>query len=189
MRTAVLFHGTTNAKEYYSRSFPSLSNSHWFPWLQKELLIHKVETHTPEIFEAHKPSYDKWLKELDRYDINEETILVGHSCGGGFLVRWLSEKPLVKVAKIILVAPWINTDHVRKTDMFDFELNPRLADYAQSVIVYYSDNDMPTIKKTVRKLKAEAQGIKFREFKGYGHFCYEDLGTTEFPELLEECLS
>jgi predicted alpha/beta hydrolase family esterase len=187
MRKVILFHGTTNAAEYYGREYPSLSNSHWFPWVQKELLIHKVEAHTPEIFEAFKPSYDKWLRELRRYDIDEQTSLVGHSCGGGFLVRWLSENKNARVDKVILVAPWINTDHVRKTDMFDFELDPNFADRATRAIVYYSDNDMPTIKKTIKKLKSDIPGLEFKEFKGYGHFTEGSLGK-EFPELLEELL-
>lgn len=31
-------------------------------------------------------------REFGRFEINTDTILVGHSCGGGFLLRWLSDK-------------------------------------------------------------------------------------------------
>ena len=188
MKKVLLFHGTTNAAEYYSCTYPSLSNSHWFPWLQKELLIHKIEAHTPEVFEAYKIRYDKWLREAERYTIDSDTTLVGHSCGGGFLVRFLSENKNLKVDKVIMVAPWINTDNVRKTDMFHCEIDPLLSERAKKVIVFYSDNDMPTINKTIKKLRSTLQNVEFREFKGYGHFCYGDLKTGAFPELLEEIL-
>jgi len=33
-------------------------------------------------------SYKEWVMEFERFDTNKETILIGHSTGGGFLVRW-----------------------------------------------------------------------------------------------------
>ena len=103
-------------------------------------------------------------------------------------MRYLSENKHLKVDKVVMVAPWINTDNVRRTDMFNFEIDPLLADRAKKVIVYYSDNDMSTINKTIKKLRSTLQNVEFREFKGYGHFCYGDLKTDAFPELLEELL-
>jgi alpha-beta hydrolase superfamily lysophospholipase len=40
--------------------------------------------------------------EFERYDIFPETDLVGHSCGGGFFVRWLSKHLEVKVGNVVL---------------------------------------------------------------------------------------
>lgn len=125
-------------------------------------------------------TYKKWLNELERYEIDGETSLVGHSCGGGFLVRWLSESD-IKVDKVIMIAPWINTDHVRKTDMFNFDIDPKLADRANKVVVFYSDNDAPTIKKTVKKLMETVDGIEFREFKGYDTLLQETCSPPNSP--------
>ena len=108
MKNAIIIHGTCDEDEYFSDKYPSLSNSHWFPWLQKQLLINNIFTQTPEMPEAHKPDYDKWKKEFEKFDVNSETILVGHSCGGGFLIRWLSENK-IKIKKLILVAPWLDS--------------------------------------------------------------------------------
>ena len=90
-QNAILIHGTCNKVEYYSDEYPTLSNSHWFPWLSKQLLISDIPTVALEIPNAYMPNYTTWKKEFERFDIDSETILVGHSCGGGFLVRWLSE--------------------------------------------------------------------------------------------------
>ena len=55
--------------------------------------------------EPWKPDYEKFKKEFEKYKVDENTILVGHSCGCAFLVRWLGETKK-KIYKLILVAPW-----------------------------------------------------------------------------------
>lgn len=81
MKRAVVVHGTCDDEEYFSDKYPSLSNSHWFPWLQKQLLMKNIFTQTPEMPEAYKPDYEKWKKEFERF--LPADILIGHSCGGG----------------------------------------------------------------------------------------------------------
>ncbi len=105
MRNAILLHGKPGKEEYYDSNYPSSSNAHWFPWLQKELIKRDIAAATPEVPLAFDPQYDLWVKEVDRYKITTETILVGHSCGGGFWVRYLSEHPKVHAGKVVLVAP------------------------------------------------------------------------------------
>lgn len=90
-RNAILVHGTCNKEEYYSEKYPTPSNSHWFPWLSKQLIILDIPTVAVEIPDSYMPDYSVWKREFERFNINSETILIGHSCGGGFLVRWLSE--------------------------------------------------------------------------------------------------
>ena len=94
--------------EYYSQDYPSLSNCHWYPWLQKQLLVHRWQPKPPEIPRVFELDYAAWVREFERYDITPQTQLVGHSCGAGFLVRWLSEHKAVKVGRVVLrVAPWL----------------------------------------------------------------------------------
>lgn len=188
MKSAIILHGTCDEIEYRDDKYPSLSNSHWLPWLQKKLLIHDIDAHTPEVFEAFAPTYKKWLKELSRYEIGKETILVGHSCGAGFLVRWLSEND-ARVGKVILVAPWLDPDKSKSGDMFDFRMDPSMAKKTSSLVIFHSDNDMESVQKSVKIIKKQVANIKYKEFRNYGHFCFEDMGTDEFPELLDECLS
>ncbi len=119
MNNAIIIHGTCDEEEYFSDAYPSLSNSHWFPWLQKQLLIKSIFTQTPEMPEAYKPDYEKWKHEFERFSVDKETILIGHSCGGGFLIRWLSENK-VEIDKLILVAPWLDPRNRRTTNFQNY---------------------------------------------------------------------
>ena len=192
MQNAILIHGRPDREEYYDPQYPSPSNSHWFPWLTKQLMVNDIFAVAPEIPTPWQPRYEIWKKELERFEITPETILVGHSCGGGFIVRWLSENKDKNVGKVVLVAPWLNPENnpVSDTaDFFDFEIDPNLVERTKGFIIFNSDNDMATIQKSVGILREKIKGCGYREFSNHGHFCYNDLKTEEFPELLEELLA
>lgn len=191
MKTAILIHGRPDKEEYYDPKYPSPSNSHWLPWLTKQLMVNNIFTVALEIPQPWQPRYDIWKKELERFDITPETILVGHSCGGGFLVRWLSENKEKRVDKVALVAPWLNPDNnpvLDTADFFDFQIDSDLVTRTNGITMFNSDNDSESIQKSVKILRDKIKNHKYTEFHGYGHFCYEDLKTDKFPELLEEIL-
>ena len=66
MKNAIILHGMPSKKEYYSEKYPSASNSHWLPWLQKQLLIKDIEAVTPEMFKCYNPNYDLWKSEFEK---------------------------------------------------------------------------------------------------------------------------
>ena len=105
MKNAIILHGKPDREEYYDPKAPSMSNAHWIPWLQGQLLKQDIWAITPEVPNAYNPDWKLWCKEVERFDITPETVLVGHSCGAGFWLRWLSEHKDVKVGKVVLVAP------------------------------------------------------------------------------------
>lgn len=187
MKTAIILHGKPGKEEYYSDAYPSASNSHWLPWLQKQLLIKDIAAHTPEVPNAWNPVYETWRKEFERYEITPETILVGHSCGGGFIVRWLSEHPDAIVGKVVLVAPSLGIDWEHH-GFFDFSIDLGLVSRTAGVMIFGSDNDKPGITESIKQYREVIKDAKYREFKGYGHFTLKHMGTVEFPELLGEVL-
>jgi predicted alpha/beta hydrolase family esterase len=190
MKNAIILHGRPSKEEYYSDLYPSASNSHWLPWLQKQLLIKDIPAYTPEVPYCYDLDYENWCKEFERCEITAGTTLVGHSCGGGFIVRWLGEHPEAKVDKVILVAPGapaVEADWSRSR-FFDFAINPNLATQTQGITIFSSDNDSPGIMESVQKYRAIIKDVQYREFKGYGHFTLKRMGTDAFPELLEEIL-
>ena len=188
MRTAIILHGKPDREEYYSDKYPSASNSHWIPWLQKQLLINNISTSTPEMYEAYLPNYKIWKKEFEKNAIDENSILIGHSCGGGFLIRWLSENSNINASKLILVAPWL--DPVNETKgFFDFKIDSNLKSRTNKIVIFSSSDDSENIKQSIDIIKENIKDIKIREFRNYGHFCYSDLQTEKFPELLEEILN
>ncbi len=190
MKTAIIVHGAPGKEEAYDSTVPSASNHHWLPWLQKQLIVREYAAYTPEIPLCWMPQYEIWQREFERYDINEESLLVGHSCGGGFLTRWLSEHREVRVNKVVLVAPWLDPWRSRTTNFFEFEIDPNLAERCRGgFAVLNSDTDAEDVQQSGYAIKDAVRNCYFREFHRYGHFCLEDLHGAAFPELLELLLS
>jgi predicted alpha/beta hydrolase family esterase len=191
MKNAIIVHGTCDKEEYYSLEYPSASNFHWLPWLAKQLLIKDIYAVTPEMPHGYMPNYAVWKQEFERFDITPETTLVGHSCGGGFLMRWLSENNDQRVGKVVLVAPWIDPNKTKgeDNDFFDFIMDPEMVSRTQGVTIFNSDDDMEAVHTSVQQIMDTVPDIKLVEFDGKGHFCLGDLGGEAFPELLEEVLN
>src|SRR3989344_2482444 len=187
MKTAVIIHGYNDESEFKDVTRPAASNDHWIPWLQRQLLLKGVEAQTPEMPGFYKPNYEKWKEMLQRFDLNKDTILVGHSCGGGFLVRYLSENN-VKVGKVVLVAPWLDPEHMIDENFFKFEINENLVSKTSGLTVMYSIDDYSDILKSIDILKSKLKDAEFQEFNGKGHFVLSSLKTEEFPELLANLL-
>lgn len=186
MNSAILVHGTCDKEEYFSDKFPSLSNSHWLPWLQKQLLIKNIFTQTPEMPDAYAPVYEKWKEEFERFTVDEDTILVGHSCGGGFLVRWLSENK-VAIKKLVLVAPWLDPEGKKDPTFFEFTIDPSMCSRFP-IDIFISDDDHSSIHTSISMMRKVWPQVIMHEFKGKGHFTYEEMKTTEFPELRDAIL-
>lgn len=186
MSNAILVPGRPDKDQHYDPSLPSNSQDYWFAWVQRQLIlkdIHAVSIEPPFPF---RPRYDEWKKEFERFDITPETILVGHSCGGGFLIRYLSEHKDLKVGKVVLVAPWTNPDNYEVSDtadFFDFEIDPDFPSRTAGTVVFTSSDDEPSVVKTVEILKEKVHGIEYREYTDRGHF-----KDSKFSELLGEVL-
>jgi len=187
MQKAILIHGWSEKEDYFDMSIPSDSNNHWFPWIQKNLAVKGFDCQTPEMPNGYEPNYEVWKNTLENLKPDENTTLIGHSCGGGFLVRWLSENN-VKVGKVILVAPWLDPEEMIDPEFFNFEIDENLQEKTKGITMFYSDNDYEDVTKSVNTLKEKLKVIKLVELKGKGHFIISSLGSVEFHELLEEIL-
>src|SRR3989344_2126006 len=108
MKTAFIFHGTEGYPE-----------ENWFPWLKE-----KLETKGLKVFVPQFPSppivpskISEWFDVLKNYEqeINEETILIGHSLGGVFTLRLL-EKLSRPVKAVFLTGTPIGIKPLRNYD-------------------------------------------------------------------------
>ncbi|MCA9347947.1 alpha/beta hydrolase [Candidatus Saccharibacteria bacterium] len=187
MKNAILLHGKPGKEEYYDPQFPSASNYHWFPWLQKQLIVNDIKADTPEVPLAYDPQWELWVKEVERYEFTPETILVGHSCGGGFWTRYLSERKDLRVGKVVLVAPSLGYSGWGDKFFEDFTMDTELVSRTGGITIFNSDNDDEGIQRAVKEIRQKIPGIEYREFH-LGHFTANDMQTSEFPELLDECL-
>lgn len=192
MKNAIIVPGRPDKDEHYDPQQPANSEAHWYSWIKRQLIIKDIHAVSIEPPFPFRPRYDEWKKEFERFEVSPETILVGHSCGGGFLVRWLSEHKDIKVGKVALVAPWINPDHYEVSDtadFFEFEIDAEFPSRTAGVTVFISSDDEPSVVKTVDMFKKTVKGVGYKEYADRGHFCLEDMGTEEFPELRDHLLA
>ena len=190
MKNAIIVHGMPSQQEDRIAKLVGIKASrfHWLGWLGKRLRKNGYKVWAPEMPKPYAPDWDVWVSQAEKAEIGDETLLVGHSCGGGFWLRYLSEHPNLKVGKVVLVAPWIDVPKSTAPEFFDFRLDPALVKRTNGVTVIYSDNDMKDIDLSVDKIRKEVPGISFKLMKGYGHFTLFSMHTRKFPELLAECL-
>lgn len=192
MKQVILIHGLPDKEEVIGDVWPSPSNAHWFPWIQKQLTRQDILCQALEMPRSYNPIYVDHERVLNQMEISNETILVGHSCGGGFLLRYLSEHQNLKPKKVILVAPWLDPEGYLKelnpnSNYFDFTLEKDLAKRTP-IVCMYSTDDEKYILDSVERIKNETSEIRFEVFDNKGHFTEPDLGSKEFPELLTEIL-
>jgi len=187
MRTAIILHGRPSKEEYFNPDFPSPSDSHWLPWIQRQLILNGIFAETPELPEPYEPDYEKWCRIFNRFNIDKETDLIGHSTGAGFLLRWLSENK-IKIRRLTLVAPFLDPEKTIKSGMLDFDIDELLSERAEKILVFFSPDDDREILSSVETLKNKLSAATFIELPGRGHFTLDDMGTEAFPELLKALL-
>lgn len=180
MKKAVVLHGMPEESEYQHAE----SQKHWIPWVKEKLEEQGFEVFTPELPRPFAPVYEDWLAVVKQFPIDQDTILIGHSCGAGFLVRYLSENS-VRVGKIVLVAPYLDADKDHIPEFFDFALKADLVNQTAGVTIFISTDDDWDIQESTKIISKGCKGTVVRKFKDKGHFCFSDMGTREFPELLE----
>lgn len=178
MKTAFIFHGTEGYPE-----------ENWFPWMKEKLEDkgYKVITPqfpTPPIVPA---KISEWFDVLKKYeqDLNEDSLIIGHSLGGKFLLRVLEKLGhKVKIASFtgtpIGIPPIANNerDNAFTGNDFDWETIRKKADH---FIVFQSDND-PYVGLDNGKELAKNLGVELSFVPNAGHF-NKKAGYTKFEEL------
>ncbi len=188
MKNIYILHGCCDKDEYFSQKYPSPSNFHWFPWLQKQLLMAGHNCQTPELPAAYKPDYPLWKKVFSHFPIDSNTCLIAHSCGCGFLLRYLQDTNQT-IDKLIMVAPWLDPYRTR-APFLDFTPAPELENQIKDIHILYSeDESVEGVKESVDVLLNTYKNAKLHTFKEHGHFCLDEMGTEAFPELLEVIMS
>jgi hypothetical protein len=183
MKNVYILHGCCDREEFADTSIPSGSNFHWIPWLQKQLIVRGYNCQTPEMPAPYAPDYHVWKGLFDIYPVDENTVLAGHSCGGGFLLRYLSENPKI-MDKLVLVAPWLDPGRTRG-DFLECKLDPALSERVREMHVFYSEDEpVDGVKETVDMVMDTYPSARLHKFTDHGHFCLDDMGTEKFPELL-----
>ena len=185
MKNVYILHGCCDRAEFEDTSIPSGSNFHWIPWLQKQLIVKGYNCQTPEMPTPYKPDYRIWKEIFKTFPLDADTILVAHSCGCGFILRYLSENPQ-PIKKLVFVAPYMLDKQNWFGSFLDFKINPALFDPVTEVHVFYSEDEhVRGVRETAALISDIHHAVQYHHFENHGHFCIEDMGTHAFPELLE----
>lgn len=176
---AFIFHGTGGYPE-----------ENWFPWLKGELEAKGVKVFVPKFPTPEGQSLEAWLKVLEPLmaKINQETILIGHSAGGLFLLKVLEKlTPPVKAAVFVGTPVGIKPIKFYDSDLafagFNFDW-PKIKSAAKNFIVYHSDND-PYVSLGNGQELAKHLGVDLTFIPNAGHF-NKAAGYTEFEDLLSK---
>ena len=176
-----IFHGTEGHPQ-----------ENWFPWLKGEL-----EKKGYKVFVPQFPSPPivpakifEWFDVLKNYEkhIDENSIVIGHSLGGVFLLRVLERlehpiKTAVFVGAPIGIDPILNYDRDNQFSGFNFNWE-KIRSNAKNFVVFHSDND-PYVGLENGKELARRLGVELSFIPGAGHFNAKS-GYFKFEKLLEK---
>jgi len=139
----------------------------------------------PSMPNPWSPSYGEYKKVFETFDINESMVLIGHSRGCAFLVRYLGEmKP--NVTKLIMAAPNFVTTSTEQTlkDFYSFEIDGTIKNRVQESIIFTSDIEVEEGKQNLLIVNKELD-CRVINLPNHGHYITEEMGGDEFPELVE----
>jgi len=154
------------------------SSTNWFPWLKDIEEKKGNEVFVPDFPNTEFPEYEDWSTHWEEFyasKIDTKSVLVGHSLGGSFLLRWLSEKQ-ISVARLILVASApddCGVDEIKSffTDTWNTEV---LKQNIGKIEILGADND-PYISLEKFERLAKELGAIFKKCPGRGHLNDREL--------------
>ena len=160
----------------------------WMNWLAEQLTAKDYDAIAPDMPTPWEPKYLAWKETFEKFPVTDQTLLIGHSCGAAFLVRWLLDTNK-KVKKLILVSPAKvpETDTDTRQDLYNFQLPADTSNIAKEIVIFTS-NDFP---HHLKSLEMYIKSLKPRVIKleNKFHFLFFQMQTHEFPELLQEVLT
>ena len=190
----IIIHGSSfNDKEKLAQGASPINKRNWIPIIKMKLEKRGIETDTPLMPKNWEPNYNDWKKEFEKLKINENSILIGHSAGGAFLVRWLGETKR-KIKKLILVAPAWSSETIPEDEpkflwnFYEFGIDKKIKERVNEIIIFVSNDERDTIKKSV-EVYSKKLNITPIVLNSRGHFCVSGNSINkEFFELSEEIL-
>jgi len=196
MKQVLFVHGG-EAYDSYEAFIADMSTWKIDPFVQKkkwrmslrEDLGPEYQVLLPEMPNKQNAKYAEWKLLMDKYSeyLEDEAILVGHSLGGIFLVKYLSEKRLpVSIRALYLVsAPFFTLDSLEGGSFrLDLEKIQGLPHKVPEIVLFHAKDD-PVVPFSHSETYALAlPGARIKSFEEGGHFIQES-----FPELIEDIKS
>jgi len=166
-------------------NFEKIKSGGWKDCLEKDL-GRGFEVILPKMPNPSNAKYLEWKIWWEKIipHLEKEVVLIGHSLGGIFLAKYLSENKFPKkiLAVFLIAAPF--DDKGEEDSLADFELKKDLSglqDQPEKLFIWQSADDDVARFANFEKYKKALPDANFREFKNKGHFIQKN-----FPELVRE---
>lgn len=176
----------TYLKTVEVRDPAALEQKRWTRTLQDDL-GEAFEVFIPTMPNKQNAKYEEWKIWFERHFqfLHDDVVLIGHSQGGYFLLKYLSENAVpVKVKALYLLAAPAGPDDFGGEDGGDFAFDPyRLKDImaqVKDIHILHSTDDPVVPYSHAEKLKAFLPKAELITFEDRGHFLMET-----FPELID----
>lgn len=143
------------------------------------------EVIAPRMPNAQNAKYEEWKLWFERFIpfLKDGVVLVGHSLGGVFLAKYLSENSFPKKIKatLLVAAPY---EYDIGSPLPQFSIQKPLKKFGEQggkIILYHSKDDPIVPFTELAKYQKELPEAQVRVFEDRGHFNHE-----EFPEVLQD---
>ncbi len=89
----IIVHGCNDKdKEKLSQGEQEQNLRHWISWLKNELKKKEIKCFNPLMPKNWNPKYKYWKEEIEKTPVDKNSILIGHSAGGGFWLDCLGKQ-------------------------------------------------------------------------------------------------
>lgn len=162
----------------------STPRDHWFDYLKIELEKLGICVVARQFPDAPLARAAYWLPFL-KYELHadEHTIIVGHSSGALAAMRFAEHHKLLGSVLIAAMHTDLGIESERLSGYFDTPWNWQAIQDNQQWIVQFASTDDPWIPIQEARFVHGKLKTQYHEFTNQGHFG-QDIGKTEFPELL-----
>lgn len=151
-----------------------------------EKLGSEFEVILPDMPNKRNAKYLEWKIWFEKFIpyFEPEVVLIGHSMGGIFLTKYLSENKFPKTirATFLVAAPYDYEAEGTENWLADFALSKdlsKLTEQGGKIFIYHSKDDPFVPFADFEKYKRALAGAETMTFEDRGHF-----RQTEFPELI-----
>jgi predicted alpha/beta hydrolase family esterase len=158
----------------------------WKPWLRKNL-GDEYEVVIPQMPNKNNAQYEEWKIVFEKIlnKLNKEVVLIGHSLGGAFLSKYLTENKVDKEIKVVLLVAAVYEEDSNGKTLASFEL-PKSGINLQTekIYLYHSKDDPVVLFSELSKYTSALPSAEVRVLEDKKH-----INQEEFPELLEDIRS
>jgi len=192
MQQIIVIHGGTTFQNYddYVHSL-STKTLYTDRFMYKPMWKERLQENLGDSYQVLLPSmpnktnarYSEWKLWFQHISsiFSDDCILVGHSLGAIFLVKYLSEEtlPVTVKATILVAAPYDDEDTEDLTDFKLTGISENLTKTAGRLVFFNGHNDPVISQDDLKKYQLQLPSAEFNVLNAPDHFVRED-----FPELV-----